>query len=74
MPRERALHPGHPTPSYAVPGSEDSRLFEADDLLSERELAVEAAEALAPAEGQRHPDLDAARLCEAATTDTSSAA
>jgi three-Cys-motif partner protein len=45
-----------------VPGSEDSRLFEADDVLSERDLAAEAAEALAPAEAQRYPDLDAARL------------
>jgi three-Cys-motif partner protein len=45
-----------------MPGGEDSRLFEAADLLSEHELSTEAAEALAPAEGERHPDLDAARL------------
>jgi three-Cys-motif partner protein len=45
-----------------MPDGEDSRLFEAEDLLSESELSAEAAEALAPAEGERHPDLDAARL------------
>ena len=45
-----------------MPEGDDPRLFKADDLLSERELSAEVAEALAPAEGQRHPDLDRARL------------
>jgi three-Cys-motif partner protein len=45
-----------------MPRGEDARLFETEHVLSEQELAAEAAEALAPAEGERHPDLDAARL------------
>jgi three-Cys-motif partner protein len=37
-------------------------LFSAEALLSDEELAAEAAEALAPGEGERRADLDAARL------------
>jgi three-Cys-motif partner protein len=55
-------HPGDRVPSHAMPRGEEARLFNAEDLLSEQELDVEAAEALAPGEGQQHPDLDAARL------------
>lgn len=41
---------------------DDPPLFDVDDVLTERELAAEAAEALTPTGGQRRPDLDAARL------------
>jgi three-Cys-motif partner protein len=37
-------------------------LFDLGAMLSEEQLAAEAAEALDPGGGQRHPDLDAARL------------
>jgi three-Cys-motif partner protein len=45
-----------------MPHGEHARLFKADDLLSEQELAADAVQALAPAEWRRDPDLDAARL------------
>src|SRR3954463_2963162 len=41
-------------------------LFDPEALLSDEQLAAEAAEALHPAGGQRHPDLDAARLWRSA--------
>src|SRR4051812_15281080 len=41
---------------------DDMPLFDPAALLSDEELAAEVAEALHPEGGQRHPDLDAARL------------
>lgn len=41
---------------------DDMPLFDPGALLSEEQLAAEAAEALHPGGGHRHPDLDAARL------------
>jgi three-Cys-motif partner protein len=45
-----------------MPRRDDMPLFEPEALLSDEDLAAEAAEALSPGQGQRHPDLDAARL------------
>jgi three-Cys-motif partner protein len=45
-----------------MPRGDDARLFEIENALSDQEFAAEAAEALAPAEGERHPELDTARL------------
>jgi three-Cys-motif partner protein len=45
-----------------MPGKDDMPLFRPEDLLSDEQLKAEAAAALAPQEGQRRPDLDAARL------------
>lgn len=45
-----------------MPHREDIPLFDHDALLTDEDLAAEAAEALAPGAGERRPDLDAARL------------
>src|SRR3954464_8631682 len=45
---------------------DDKSLFDPEELLSDEQLAAESAEALHPDGGQRHPDLDAARLWRSA--------
>jgi three-Cys-motif partner protein len=45
-----------------MPRQDDMPLFRPEDLLSDKQLEAEAAGALTPADGQRRPDLDAARL------------
>jgi three-Cys-motif partner protein len=45
-----------------MPGRDDMPLFRSGDLLSDEQLRTEAEVAVAPQEGERRPDLDAARL------------